>query len=293
MSEKVRISTRPGRVGVGVAVAATVVTLGVALAGAVLAPRAPLVLVEGVSSRAAGILQGTGTALRLGYAFVAGMVAAVNPCGFVLLPAWLGAYVSDRAATGGGRPIRHSIAVALWLTAGVIGLFVVVGAVVSGVYGEFVRVFPWVGLVLGVLFTVLGAIVAAGGSLHFSLVDGWASQLARGAVAPSPRSYAKYGAVYGLASLSCTLPAFLAVITTSLLSGGYVSAFVQFVAFGAGLAALLAAMTIVIGWLGGRAHGALRRLSRHAVRVSGVLLLLGGGYLVYYWLTFWVIAGGP
>jgi cytochrome c biogenesis protein CcdA len=113
--------------------------------------------------------------------------------------------------------------------------------------------------------------------------------LVRDPRAPSVRSYAKYGAVYGLASLSYTLPAFLAVIATSLLSGGYLAALIQFVLFGMGMAAVLATMTILVGWLADRPHRALRRFSRHAVRVSGVLLLLAGGYLVYYWLSVWPI----
>lgn len=58
--------------------------------------------------------------------------------------------------------------------------------------------------------------------------------------------------MYGLASLSCTLPAFLAVIATSLLSGGYLAALIHFVLFGMGMAAVLATMTILVGWLAGR-----------------------------------------
>jgi hypothetical protein len=114
------VVNRP-RVRVGVAAAATAVTLTLAVAAAVLAPRVPLLLVETISSRSADLLRRTGSVLPLGYAFAAGMVAAVNPCGFVLLPAWLSAYVSDRVAAGGGRPVRHSISVALSLTGGVVG----------------------------------------------------------------------------------------------------------------------------------------------------------------------------
>ena len=88
----------------------------------------------------------------------------------------------------------------------------------------------------------MGGGVLAGRSLHLSLVEGWADRLARGASAPSARSYARYGVVYGLASLSCTLPAFLAVITTSLLSGGYLLAVFQFAMFGTGMATVLAGM---------------------------------------------------
>lgn len=281
------VSTRPVRVRIGVWVSATLLILAVALAGAVLAPRVPLIVVEALSSRTAELLRRTGTALGLGYAFVAGMVAAVNPCGFVLLPAWLGVYVSDRAEAGGTGAVRHSVVVALSLTGGVIGLFLGVGAVVSAVSGSFILAFPWVGLGLGVLLTALGGGVLAGRSLHLSLVEGWAARLARRTNTPSVRSYARYGVIYGLASLSCTLPAFLAVTTTSLLSGGYLIALLQFVMFGAGMAAVLATMTVLVGLLGGRSHGALRWFSRHAVRASGVLLLLAGGYLVYYWLSIW------
>jgi cytochrome c biogenesis protein CcdA len=275
------------RARVGVAVAATAVTLGLALAAAVLVPRVPLVVVETLSSRSADLLRRAGGALPLGYAFVAGMVAAVNPCGFVLLPAWLSAYVSDRGTTGDHRPVRHSLSVALSLTGGVVGLFLVVGAVVAGVSGSFIVAFPWVGLGLGVLLTAVGGLVLAGRNVHFSFIDDWTAKLSRGAKASSARSYATYGVVYGLASLSCTLPAFLAVVATSLLSGGFLAAVVQFVMFGAGMAAVLASMTVLVGWLAQRPHRALRTFSRYAIRLSGLLLLVGGGYLVYYWLSIW------
>jgi cytochrome c-type biogenesis protein len=268
-------------------VLATTLTLALAVAGAALAPRAPLIVVETVSSNAAGLLRRTGTGLGLGYAFVAGMVAAVNPCGFVLLPAWLGAYLSDQRGTGTGGGVRRSIAVALSLTGGAVVLFLVVGAAVSAVSASFIAAFPWVGLGLGVALTAVGGSVVAGRSPQLSLLDGWTARLGRGTTEPSIRSYAKYGVVYGLASLSCTLPAFLAVVTFSLLSGGYLAIFVQFVLFGAGMAAVLASMTVLVGWLSGRGTGAIRRLSRYAVPVSGALLLIAGGYLVYYWLSVW------
>jgi cytochrome c-type biogenesis protein len=294
VTDRPAVSIRPDRVRVGVWVSSTLLVLAGALAGAVLAPRAPLILVEALSSETAELLRRTGTALGLGYAFVAGMVAAVNPCGFVLLPAWLGAYLTDRAEAGATGAVRHSIIVALSLTGGVIGLFIVVGAVVAGVSGSFVVAFPWVGLGLGVLLTALGGGVLAGRSLHLSLVEAWADRLARGANVPSARSYARYGVVYGLASLSCTLPAFLAVITTSLLSGGFILAVFQFAMFGTGMAAVLAGMTVVVGVMSRGAPEALRRFSRHAVRVSGILLLLAGGYLVYYWLSVWpLLRRGP
>ena len=46
--------------------------------------RVPLIFVETLSARISGVLLSLGTKAPLGYAFVAGMVASVNPCGFVL-----------------------------------------------------------------------------------------------------------------------------------------------------------------------------------------------------------------
>jgi len=276
-----------------VAATATVATLALAVAASAFGPWVPLLFVENLSSRSAGLLQRAGTALPLGYAFAAGMVAAVNPCGFVLLPAWLGAYLSDRTAAGAKHAIRHSIAVALSVTGGVISLFLVVGAAVAGLSSVLIPAFPWIGLGLGVLLTGAGAFVLAGRTFSLSFLEGLAARLGLRARAPSTRSYATYGVVYGLASLSCTLPAFLAVIVTSLLSGGYLAALLQFLLFGAGMAAVLAAMTVVVGFVTRRPHRVLDAFSRYAPRLSGLLLLLAGGYLVYYWLSVWPLLRPP
>jgi hypothetical protein len=56
--------------------------------------------VERVSSGAGTALGGLANVLPLGYAFGAGMVAAVNPCGFALLPAYLALFLGGRDADG-------------------------------------------------------------------------------------------------------------------------------------------------------------------------------------------------
>ncbi len=44
----------------------------------------------------AGWLSGLVAVLPVGYAFGAGMVSAVNPCGFAMLPAYLSLYLGAR-----------------------------------------------------------------------------------------------------------------------------------------------------------------------------------------------------
>ncbi len=51
--------------------------------------------VEGLSGDSSSFLGKWGLLAPLGFAFAAGMVAAVNPCGFAMLPAYLGLYLGE------------------------------------------------------------------------------------------------------------------------------------------------------------------------------------------------------
>ena len=81
----------PARAWLAAGVSAAVLALAIA-AGARSTPGGwgPLIVMESVSARMSGVFLSFGTKAPLGYAFIAGMVASVNPCGFVLLPAYLG-----------------------------------------------------------------------------------------------------------------------------------------------------------------------------------------------------------
>ena len=66
------------------------------------------------SSESTSTLSGIGIWLPFGFAFGAGMVATVNPCGFVMLPAYLGMYVGD--GQGDGSPDVGKVHMARQLT---------------------------------------------------------------------------------------------------------------------------------------------------------------------------------
>src|SRR6056297_3335946 len=91
------------------AVALMTATAGLAVVGALFTTGSVGALnqgVEAISSSSAGVLDRLAAWLPLGFAFGAGMVSAVNPCGFAMLPAYLGLYLRgsvDRTGTRGER----------------------------------------------------------------------------------------------------------------------------------------------------------------------------------------------
>lgn len=100
-----------------------------------------------------------------------------------------------------------------------------------------------------------------------------------------------FGVGYGTASLSCTLPIFLAAIGTAL-TGSLAGSALSFLAYAAGMGTVLTALAVAaaLSWSG--LALLLRRLLPHMRRASGALLCLAGAYVVYYWAFFLLADSG-
>ncbi|MEE8046830.1 MAG: hypothetical protein V3T49_08320, partial [Dehalococcoidia bacterium] len=140
------------------------------------------------SSDSAGVVGGIGSFLPLGFAFAAGMVATVNPCGFVMLPAFLTMYLTDqqgdasdasegRSVKGISRSLLKALYVSAALGAGFVLLFGGVGLAISSGARSFIVIFPWVGFFLGFVMAGLGAYLFAGGKLYTNRAQSAASRI--------------------------------------------------------------------------------------------------------------------
>jgi Cytochrome C biogenesis protein transmembrane region len=99
--------------------------------------------VEVVSSASTSLMGGLADALPVGYAFGAGMVAALNPCGFALLPAYIGLYLGTIQRRSGPRRFLRAFEVSAAMTAGFIVLFGSAGVVLALATSSIARYFPW------------------------------------------------------------------------------------------------------------------------------------------------------
>ncbi len=240
-----------------------------------------------LSARSSSLVSGLGDWLPLGFAFGAGMVATVNPCGFVMLPAYMTIYVSDQEAAANvsaRRRLSKGLLVSGGLGLGFVVLFGTVGLAVSAGERPVATAFPWIGFALGFIMAGLGAYILAGGKLY----TGAASQVASRIGDPrdaSLRGYFLFGISYAVASCSCTLPIFLGLISSSLATGGFASATGQFLAYALGMAFVIGVLTLAIALFKGALVNQLRRAMPYVNPVSAGILIVVGGYLVFYWLT--------
>jgi cytochrome c biogenesis protein CcdA len=267
--------------------------LALAVAGAILTPNAGGIgglnlLVEGLSGRSGSLLGSAWSIIPLGFAFGAGMVSSVNPCGFAMLLAYLGLYLGagEKAGlrTSPAQRLVRALMVGGSVAVGFILLFSLAGVAIGGGARAVVNIIPWLGLAIGVLLVIAGAWLLGGGKLY----SGFAAQAASRVGSPGQigtRGYFFFGISYGTASLNCTLPIFLAVVGSSLAVDGLLAALGQFVLYALGMGLVIMFLTLALALFKGATVGALRKALPYVQPVSAGLMILAGSYIAFYWLT--------
>lgn len=145
-------------------------------------------------------------------ALTAGMLGAVNPCGFALLPAYLSLLVAGASDTRGA--VGRALTAAAGLTVGYVLVFGAFGLALAPLAGWLRPRLPWLTVTLGVLLAVAGCWLLAGRRLPS---PGWSARAPR--LTRSWPSMVLFGAAYALASLGCAIAPFLAIVVTSLQAG--------------------------------------------------------------------------
>ena len=243
--------------------------------------------VERLSGDSGSWLGGLGSAASL-FALAAGMASAVNPCGFAMLPAYLGMYIGDEVGqTIVTSPLEHfgrAILVGLTVTAGFVVLFSVVGVVI-GLGADFVGdLLQWLGLLIGIGLVLAGAWMVGGGKFYSGVAARAASHMGN-PTDVSMKGYFIFGISYGTASLSCTLPIFLAVLGISVAGVGVSSVLSDFLLFALGMGLVIMALTLGMAFFKTAMVGALKKALPYIQPLGSGLMVISGTYIVFYWLT--------
>lgn len=213
-------------------------------------------------------------------AFAAGMVATVNPCGFAMLPAYLGFILGDRGSSRGS-----ALVVGVAVSSGFVAVFVVSGVLVASGLRVIVGWIPWMALVVGIGLVAAG-IAGLRGTYLFARLPG----VKRSTKDRSIKGLVGFGASYGLASLSCTLPIFLSLIAGTVTTGSVGESALVFTAYGLGMALVVIVLTLTVAAGRDRLVGAIRPLAARLNTISGWVMIVAGLFIAWYWAT--VLIGG-
>ncbi|CAN5557860.1 cytochrome c biogenesis CcdA family protein [soil metagenome] len=228
-------------------------------------------------------------------ALAAGMLAALNPCGFALLPAYLSLLVTGDDDPGTGTAVLRAVRMTAAMTAGFASVFAVFGLTVIPVASSLQRYLPWFSVVVGLLLVAAGIWQLSGRSLAMPRVWRRSGPVTSslGPVTSSLGSMFGFGVAYALASLTCTIAPFLAVVVSAFRSDDIASGLVLFVLYAAGMGLVVGAAAIAVALAQGAVVARARRFGAFAPTIAAVLLVLVGVYVAYYgWWEIRVLRGG-
>ena len=277
----------------GIPLLLAAVALGVAVVGAMILGRDSGVdgingFIENLSGMSGSYLCNLGLFAPLGFAFAVGMVSAVNPCGFAMLPAYLGLYLGANDQSDAGRnpfqQILKGLEIGSAVTLGLVVLFGIAGTIIALGFHSVGSVLAWLGLGIGIILTVTGAWLVGGGKLYTGFAARAASRIGNpGQV--NVKGYFLFGISYGIASLSCTLPIFLSVIGTSFAASTILTSLSQFLLYGMGMGVVIMVLTLGVAFFKSAMLGTIRKVLPYVGPIGSWLMVIAGAYIVFYWLT--------
>jgi len=219
---------------------------------------------------------------RLATSFTAGLLAAINPCGFVLLPTYLLYFLGmENLRPGAERTsVSRALAVSLSVSAGFMSVFIVIGVITKWSTNWFLDKAPYISLVIGLLLVALGIAMLFGYRPPFTTPKLDVGQRDR-----SVLSMFVFGIAYAVASIGCTIGLFLSVVLGGVAKQGVMTGIAAIALYGLGMALLITGLTVTLAMANTAVLKFLRKGMAWFEYVAGVFVLLTGLYLSWYWYT--------
>lgn len=214
------------------------------------------------------------------FSFILGVLAAVNPCGFVLLPTYLMFFLGlegSRPDSSQRASLRRALFVGTATSSGFIVVFLVVGLISRLFTSQIERNAKYASLVIGIVLVVMG----------IAMLLGWKPRIATPTVSGGKdrtvSSMFLFGIAYAVASIGCTIGFLTTVIFGSVNRHGFASGVLSTVLYGLGMGAIVTALTVTLAFAKGGLLRILRNGMRYLDRISAVFVLFTGVYLTWYW----------
>jgi cytochrome c-type biogenesis protein len=218
---------------------------------------------------------------RLWLSFGSGLLAAVNPCGFVLLPTYLMYFLGVSGRPGAQRAtVRRALLVSAALSAGFMTVFVIVGGI-SRLFTDWLNQnAKYLALLIGVALVILGIAMLFGYRLPFST-----PKLETGKRDQTIASMYIFGLAYAVASIGCTLGPFSATVLGTIDTDGFFQGVVAVALYGIAMSLLITTLTVTLALAQGGLLKSLRTGMTYVETASAVVMILSGLYLSWYWFN--------
>lgn len=187
------------------------------------------------------------------------------------MPAYLGLLIR-----GQGKPVRRALKFSFGMALGLLLVFAGFAILLAPIAGPLFQSLPYLTVVMGLLLFGFGALILARKAPDFSRLRFF--QTAPGATLISQLGY---GVTFALASLSCTIGPFLAVLGGSATRSGE-QLFLNVLSYGFGMWLVILVLALAAAGSASRIATAAAGFRRWVEPLSGTLLLIVGVYVTWF-----------
>jgi cytochrome c-type biogenesis protein len=210
----------------------------------------------------------------LGFAFTAGLLAFLSPCALPMFPSYISYYLNldeDTNKLGSSLIFSLSTVVGFMMVYALLGLLPTFAInVVSFSSTIFVPI-------IGATLVLMG------------VLTGWSDKLENIPVfnlklpeSSGVKSFIIYGFGYGFASLGCSFPVFLLLISQTSTASNLMGVFQIFLVYGLGAATLIVPLTLALAYSKNQLYNSMVSVMPYMKKINAMVLIVAGLYMIFY-----------
>ncbi|HLE45795.1 MAG TPA: cytochrome c biogenesis protein [Thermoplasmata archaeon] len=217
-----------------------------------------------------------------------------SPCSFPMFPGYMAFFLGIDSEHPEGRSRKRSVAFGVISSLGIILVYGMIGVVVLAIGAAATAVVPALQPIVGGILIAMGVLMFTAVQFNFlvnpfrkvrqRLFPSWTPNT----VQSTSGKLFSYGVGYGAAGFGCVAPPFIAAVLNATTLGGPLSGLTVLLVYALIVIGIMIAVTFVLATLGQAALKKINRYTETIKKVSAVVLIIAGIYLVYYWYAAWV-----
>ena len=217
----------------------------------------------------------------LAFPLAAGLIAAFNPCGFAMLPAYLAYFLGHelKSPPDGYQGFLNGVKVSVTLSAGFVFVFALVGILTNTVISEnsIEERAGYITLPIGIILILLGLAMIRGYQPNIKIpglqIKNFNRQLP---------SIFLFGVSYAFVSIGCSAPIFFITVGSSFSRDGVINGVAVFITYALGMSIVVTFLTISLALTRTMIAKNMRRVLPYLSPISGLLLTGAGFFLASY-----------
>ena len=227
----------------------------------------------------------------LAFPLAAGLIAAFNPCGFAMLPAYLSYFLGLESDNSDEREvgILNGLKVSLTLSLGFVFVFATIGILTNTIISEasLEKQAGYITLGIGIILVLVGVAIVAG---YHPVLNVPSIQM--GTSNRQLPSIFLFGISYAFVSIGCSAPIFFLTVGGSFSRDGIINGSAVFISYALGMSIVITVLTIGISIARSSITGKYKSIMKYLNPVSGIFLSISGFFLsAYGWWEIQVSRG--